>query len=837
MAADRQLSVFTEWLDDGTSLFQRHHQGQIAKALPFYHPQILIELLNAGEFLLIERNLRYLLELLKGLGDLDEIKAGTNLSIVDPLTLADLLQGMPDLMLDPAPDKSNEPVFGTKEKSLLAQYLSKVQLPAMESVDTLYLMAILDTYAEVQATQGGIDNAGAKFLLSAKINTFVAKSSPLQSKGMSSYELAWALHSESEEAMIDTLLGPTPDWAACNRIGIGFWLKSPTVLRGLFDKLCKSAFLKNRDPNDAALYYLALNKKSALTALFKATKDDKLVNFFNQNFMEQRWKTAALKNAYALQAKHRFELSAAFFLLGGALSDAVATCIQKLNDPQLALCIARLQEGEEGPVWKKTLQDHVLKPSIAEDDRVLASLCYWLLRDYKSAVLTLKESEAEASGTLKPFLPSSLFLFRHLVGHVQLRDVSAEVKDDAVLVRHCASVYSRSGCSILAGRLLGRRLISSAAPVREHEQGTASVAPAPEPDPKPAETAASGGNDWLSAAATPAPAVSTGDWLSDLGAPTPAASSGGDWLSDLSSPAPAPSGGDWLSDLGAAPASSGSSWMNSLMADVSPPVVEEEDSKDILEPLMVGHIAFRTALQLLTERTLETREASGLAGVKTDLEFLLSYLNVPEADVLGALLDTVQDNLRLQYDLMNLSPSSPLTSPIATVFNCRQFWLRQKQQSKPRGVWDAAEAVALAPVRTLSPDITLLTPQLTFLLYNAIEITSLSEFLVDRPLTQPELDRLLVTARNLDNCFQHFKMMQPNIEPEHRTQIFNTTKFALFLAYGSQHLYSQVCTLLQQGDLPPVPGSPTSSTSTSARNRGRTISLFHLLGDSQGTVF
>ena len=64
-------------------------------------------------------------------------------------------------------------------------------------------------------------------------------------------------------------------------------------------------------------------------------------NFIKNDFREEKWKTGALKNAYVLLGKQRFELAAAFFLLGGSLKDAVNICLQKLNDFQLALVIAR----------------------------------------------------------------------------------------------------------------------------------------------------------------------------------------------------------------------------------------------------------------------------------------------------------------------------------------------------------------------------------------------------------------------------------------------------------------------------------------------------------------
>lgn len=47
------------------------------------------------------------------------------------------------------------------------------------------------------------------------------------------------------------------------------------------------------------------------------------LQFFSNDFTEDRWRKAALKNAFVLLGKQRFEHAAAFFLLGGALKDAL----------------------------------------------------------------------------------------------------------------------------------------------------------------------------------------------------------------------------------------------------------------------------------------------------------------------------------------------------------------------------------------------------------------------------------------------------------------------------------------------------------------------------------
>jgi len=54
-----------------------------------------------------------------------------------------------------------------------------------------------------------------------------------------------------------------------------------------------------------------------------------MTQFFGNNFTEDRWRKAALKNAFSLLGKQRFEHSAAFFLLAGHLKDAVEVTKKK----------------------------------------------------------------------------------------------------------------------------------------------------------------------------------------------------------------------------------------------------------------------------------------------------------------------------------------------------------------------------------------------------------------------------------------------------------------------------------------------------------------------------
>lgn len=67
---------------------------------------------------------------------------------------------------------------------------------------------------------------------------------------------------------------------------------------------------EERDPTDCSLYYMALRKRKLLLGLWRTAnhhkEQAKMVKFLANNFDEPRWKTAALKNAYALLGKQRY---------------------------------------------------------------------------------------------------------------------------------------------------------------------------------------------------------------------------------------------------------------------------------------------------------------------------------------------------------------------------------------------------------------------------------------------------------------------------------------------------------------------------------------------------
>lgn len=181
------------------------------------------------------------------------------------------------------------------------------------------------------------------------------------------------------------------------------------------------------------------------------------------DFAEERWKTAALKNAYALMGRRRFEYAAAFFLLADHLHDAVSVLHNQLGDTQLAIAIARVYEGDDGPVLRDFLTDKILPQAARDGNRWLATWTYWMLNRRDNAVRSLVTPLSTLlSPPETPNLKSKSYLTDDpalVVLYKQLREKSVQTLRGATMVDlreewdfviHTATLYQRMGCDLLA---------------------------------------------------------------------------------------------------------------------------------------------------------------------------------------------------------------------------------------------------------------------------------------------------------------------------------------------------------------------------------------------------
>ena len=82
--------------------------------------------------------------------------------------------------------------------------------------------------------------------------------------------------------------------------------------RAQFEAIARNEYAKSelKNPVDCSLYYLALKKKAILQGLWRMASWNReqaaIRKLLANNFEEAKWKTTALKNAYALMSKRRF---------------------------------------------------------------------------------------------------------------------------------------------------------------------------------------------------------------------------------------------------------------------------------------------------------------------------------------------------------------------------------------------------------------------------------------------------------------------------------------------------------------------------------------------------
>ena len=88
----------------------------------------------------------------------------------------------------------------------------------------------------------------------------------------------------------------------------------------------------------------------------------------------------------------RAEYGAAFFLLAGHLKDACNVLSNQVNDLQLAIAVARVYEGDDGPVLKELVETLVLPRATRDGNKWLATWAFCMLgrKDMAMRALTVR---------------------------------------------------------------------------------------------------------------------------------------------------------------------------------------------------------------------------------------------------------------------------------------------------------------------------------------------------------------------------------------------------------------------------------------------------------------
>lgn len=180
--------------------------------------------------------------------------------------------------------------------------------------------------------------------------------------------------------------------------------------KGQLEVVSRNTFMaqEDRDPTSCSLIFFALGKKKIVHGLWRQAPGHKeqnmMLKFLANDFTQDRWKTAALKNAYALLSKNRYgrsyaitsdnmlisEYAAAFFMLADQPRDAISVCLRQMGDWQLAIALAKAIEPDgNGPLLKWILTDRVVPMAFEGGHRWLASWAFWSLGRRDLAVRVL----------------------------------------------------------------------------------------------------------------------------------------------------------------------------------------------------------------------------------------------------------------------------------------------------------------------------------------------------------------------------------------------------------------------------------------------------------------
>lgn len=442
--------------------------------LPIYHPQFLGQCTLAGKSSLVQHILLALYHVLKYFVEGDTINNHLDMELEEFYTNTKVTSstGNKDMKTFGNFSDDDEDVETVTENvaSSINEKLTKVALPQLSRQEQIHLADIVECVAVVEKQRRSMDDNAARFMLFFRQHALHRGRS--NEVLLSWREINWAYHSNSQDILVDMVSHQFQGkmlWEHARESGMFMWMTDSTALKAQFEIIARNEYTKSdmKNPIDCSLFYLALRKKAVLQGLWRMAgwnrEQAATIKLLQNNFLEKKWKTAALKNAYALLGKHRYEYAAAFFLLGDCLKDAVNVILNQLKDLQLAIAVTRVYEGERGPILKELLEEKVLPLAAQEGNRWLASWAFWMLhrRDMSvraliSPVYTLLETPQSPDLQAKLFLtddPALVILYSQLRQKTlqTLRGASKITpKVEWAFVIHNARLYDRMGCDLLA---------------------------------------------------------------------------------------------------------------------------------------------------------------------------------------------------------------------------------------------------------------------------------------------------------------------------------------------------------------------------------------------------
>ncbi|EKV08590.1 WD repeat protein [Penicillium digitatum] len=452
--------------------------------LPVFHPQYLAQYILAGKTSLVHSILLNLHRKLKFYTEGDELDGFLEMPVECFYEQDSTQQAISKEMRSSHVDFTGEELLSVVDENTattLNESLARIALPQLSSHEQFRLADTIECVAMVEKHRRSMDDNAARYLLFFRQHMLRRTQGVANKDTVSWREIVWAYHSSSQDILTDLVsrqFNGKLTWKAARESGLFMWLSDSVAVKAQLEILARCEYIKTEEKNpiDCTLYYLALGKKNVLQGLWRIAHWNReqaaTQRLLANDFKEPRWRTSALKNAYALLGKRRFEYAASFFLLADHLRDATNVIINQMGDLQLAIAITRASEGDNGPVLREILEEKVLPEAASEGNRWMASWAFWMLGRRDMAVRALiSPVETLLSPTITPATPGSpgrvtlqskSYLSNDpalVVLYQQLREKTLQTLKGASKVRpreewefviRNARLYDRMGCDFLA---------------------------------------------------------------------------------------------------------------------------------------------------------------------------------------------------------------------------------------------------------------------------------------------------------------------------------------------------------------------------------------------------
>ncbi|KJZ72049.1 hypothetical protein HIM_08610 [Hirsutella minnesotensis 3608] len=441
--------------------------------IPVFHPQFLSQSILAGKGLLVRHILAALHKTLKYIIPGEQVDDYLGLNLEDFYTTSASLNQRTErtasLFSGENHEAQDDERFSEQMAMSINEKLLRIGLPQLSGHEQIQLADMVECVAMVEKHRRALDENGARFMLFYRQNALRRGRS--HEMHLSWREINWAFHSGSQDLLVDFVSRQAHGgmmWEQARESGIFMWLTDINAVKQQFETIARNLYTRGdtKNPVDCSLFYLALRKKTVLQGLWRTASGNReqaaTQRLLANDFEDPKWRRSALKNAYALLSKRRFEYAAAFFLLAGHLEDAVEVCLRQLHDMQLAIAITRVYEGDRGPVLRKILHDEVLPSAGQHGNRWLASWAFWMLGRKDMAVRALiMPVYALLETPCSPDFKSRMFLTDDpalVVLYSQLRQQTLQTlrgaskvtpKVEWEFVLHSAKLYDRMGCDLL----------------------------------------------------------------------------------------------------------------------------------------------------------------------------------------------------------------------------------------------------------------------------------------------------------------------------------------------------------------------------------------------------